>query len=902
MRSLPLILAAALTATAVAVPASAAGGPTVRGSADVLERPDHATATLRDPWDYSEQTDIPTDLDFITLGVSEAEIEDGTVRFVADPERRNGSDSRDYSYATLMMMAAPFNSLEAGDQDGALVDAWDGLRYPIDADRFRQVTMRIRSSQLVDTTRFSWHTCHAFSASCQGGKQFRLREGWQTITLDLGPNQVLGYEQPWDGDVLNLRLEVSPDTTVEIELDWLRVHEPIAEPVLVDVPGGGPLYWDLDRSADGIGTRGDRSSGQLEVDGEVGRFPVESFPPGTYHLWTPDGGYGDEIVVRPRPRPFIDDPDLAGGVDYATERLGNPWDFEDTADVRRVCNATDVAWLGDTTNVLGEQVSGVLALTNGRFNCSSPPANRPNITNDPYLELPLASGGLDPIHYHRVTIDTWFDRPFDLADDSGGGAHGRFIWRTPNSSGDVRSGDYYADGREMVVFTNRTRYSYDMTDERWGKTTEAKDDRWGDGAPITQLRYDPNEDTSARRSFVDELRIAADDAASPTFDITFHDDIAPSGSTYRLGLDGDRSGYDGELLADGAALTPGPNVVRFDATDRLPQQYWVWLEVTTPQGDSTRVYADAPLQVDPRIAGRDRIATSVALSEQTFDSAPAAVVAQSREFPDALAAVQLADALDGPLLLTEPGDLDGRVAAELRRLGVERIHVAGGPVAVSADVERELAAVAPVTRHGGGTRYDTATLLAGAARDALGLGSPDEVVVALGSNFPDALAAGPYVTQSQVPLVLVAGDGVPEATARAIAELDPDTVTVVGGPVAIPDEVAEALAEGRELRRIAGGTRFATASLLRDEAVSAGADARTVLVATGRAFPDALGAGAALAATGGVLVLTEGDHVPSETQAALGPSKGQLRSFRVLGGPNAISHAVVRHLRALTDL
>ncbi len=100
---------------------------------------------------------------------------------------------------------------------------------------------------------------------------------------------------------------------------------------------------------------------------------------------------------------------------------------------------------------------------------------------------------------------------------------------------------------------------------------------------------------------------------------------------------------------------------------------------------------------------------------------------------------------------------------------------------------------------------------------------------------------------------------------------------------------------------MAGSDRFETAVVLLDEAVAAGADPTQILVATGRAFPDALGAGAALAADGVVMLLTEGDAVPAATARRLADING-VTSFRVLGGPSAVSHAVVRHLRELVGL
>jgi putative cell wall-binding protein len=68
-------------------------------------------------------------------------------------------------------------------------------------------------------------------------------------------------------------------------------------------------------------------------------------------------------------------------------------------------------------------------------------------------------------------------------------------------------------------------------------------------------------------------------------------------------------------------------------------------------------------------------------------------------------------------------------------------------------------------------------------------------MIATGTGFADALAAGPASAQLAAPLLLVAPDALPQVVAEELTRLAPCTVTVVGGRNAVSDEVAEAAAE-----------------------------------------------------------------------------------------------------------
>ena len=93
--------------------------------------------------------------------------------------------------------------------------------------------------------------------------------------------------------------------------------------------------------------------------------------------------------------------------------------------------------------------------------------------------------------------------------------------------------------------------------------------------------------------------------------------------------------------------------------------------------------------------------------------------------------------------------------------------------------------------------------------------------------------------------------------------------------------------------RRAGADRFATAAALSSGAAKGG----VVYVATGEAFPDALAAGPAAAARGTAVLLVSRTAVPAITRTRLnelGP-----RQIYVLGGPAAVSDAVVAELNEL---
>lgn len=289
-----------------------------------------------------------------------------------------------------------------------------------------------------------------------------------------------------------------------------------------------------------------------------------------------------------------------------------------------------------------------------------------------------------------------------------------------------------------------------------------------------------------------------------------------------------------------------------------------------------------------RIAGPDRYTTAVRASRAAFASAESVVLASGQAYPDALAASGLAGALDAPLLLTPSRAAHPAVAAEIARLGAHEVIVAGGERAVSEAVVAGLRASGlSVRRIAGADRYATAALVAAETVATRG-SAPDDVLVASGEGYADAVSAAPLAYAGGIPVLLATAGGLPPATAAALESLDASRAIIVGGIRAVSPEAEVAVgSRADDVLRIAGSDRYATSAALAAWAYDSGlADPALACVCSGTAFPDALAAGTVAGSARGVTLLTNGRALSPVLRPLLetyGPS------VRVLGGESVVS-------------
>ncbi|MBW3578768.1 MAG: cell wall-binding repeat-containing protein [Actinobacteria bacterium] len=297
-----------------------------------------------------------------------------------------------------------------------------------------------------------------------------------------------------------------------------------------------------------------------------------------------------------------------------------------------------------------------------------------------------------------------------------------------------------------------------------------------------------------------------------------------------------------------------------------------------------------------RHAGADRIATAIAVSQAAFPRADTVVLARAGDFPDALSGAPLAASLAAPVLLTAQSALVDEIAGEIRRLNPHTIVLLGGTAALSPAVEDRARQLAPtVARIGGANRWETAALI---AKQTSG-GTTDVAYLAAGDNFPDAVSVSGLAAMQHRPILLTGPHDVPDATMRAVADLKVNTVIPVGGPAAIGEAALDELrAAGVAVAgRLAGANRFETSHAVGQASIAAGGSPDHVWIATGGAFPDALSAGPAVAATGGILALSPTDSmdIDGTTRDAAGLLETlgcRIRSVSLVGGPAALTDNV----------
>lgn len=187
-----------------------------------------------------------------------------------------------------------------------------------------------------------------------------------------------------------------------------------------------------------------------------------------------------------------------------------------------------------------------------------------------------------------------------------------------------------------------------------------------------------------------------------------------------------------------------------------------------------------------RVSGANRIQTSVAVSETTFEAnrGGVAYISTGLDFPDALAGAAAAGSARsaegvGPVLLINPGALAPAVRTELIRLQPDKIIVLGGPGVVTNNVVTALNQYTSgeVIRLAGPDRISTAVEI---SKHSWPNGA-EVAYIATGTNFPDALSAAPVAGMNNGPLLLVPSSGLPQIVADELARLGVKHAVILGG-------------------------------------------------------------------------------------------------------------------------
>ncbi|WLR42652.1 cell wall-binding repeat-containing protein [Bacillus carboniphilus] len=200
-----------------------------------------------------------------------------------------------------------------------------------------------------------------------------------------------------------------------------------------------------------------------------------------------------------------------------------------------------------------------------------------------------------------------------------------------------------------------------------------------------------------------------------------------------------------------------------------------------------------------------------------------------------------------------------------------------------------------VYRFSGQDRYETAV------DTAQNLNYGYHAFLASGEKFPDALAGSPLqsLTDSPDPLLLVKKDSIPQSVENSFNHFNTESVTILGGPSAISEEVETYLENelNLEVNRIFGQNRYETAAAIAEElrenfpyGLYAHAPSDKAFVVSGEDFPDALSAGSV--SFDSPILLTKKNELPEATREQL----KHYNEVYVVGGPAVISDEVVNSI------
>ena len=295
-----------------------------------------------------------------------------------------------------------------------------------------------------------------------------------------------------------------------------------------------------------------------------------------------------------------------------------------------------------------------------------------------------------------------------------------------------------------------------------------------------------------------------------------------------------------------------------------------------------------------RLGGSTRIETASLIAESGWDSCKNALLANAYSFPDALAGVPLAGALDAPVLLTGNGKtLEKEVSDQLSRLGVRSVYILGGNAAVSDGIAGQVEKLGcTVTRLAGSDRFGTAAAIAEKLISVSG--TPERVFFSSSANYPDALAAGPAAASGKSPIVYIRPDGTLDRSTsdlvRTVTGRADTEAVILGGESAVGPSAENSLTDAgfSKVRRLSGSDRYGTCLSI-NRAFPQENNSKTLVAATGASFPDALAGGALAARIGAPVVL-----IPPTADSSIAGFIDSLypSAVDVLGGENALPRVV----------
>ena len=295
-----------------------------------------------------------------------------------------------------------------------------------------------------------------------------------------------------------------------------------------------------------------------------------------------------------------------------------------------------------------------------------------------------------------------------------------------------------------------------------------------------------------------------------------------------------------------------------------------------------------------RVYGPTRYETSLEVAERYMKNnflteLDSVIIATGDDFPDALSGSSLSIMNEAPVILISNkvqksrDDATAFIKENLAEGG--NVFIIGGESVVSKEYADSLTGLGyEVTRYAGNSRFDTNLQILDA------VGESDYLLVCSGLNYADAATA----SATALPVLLV-GKKLEASQLEYLKSAGKKEIYVIGGPGAVADDIADALAEydsDGTVQRVAGKDRALTAKAVAEEFFDLKPYISTVVFAYGGNFPDCI-SGGLLAYTLDAPILYGGSHQTYTDAAAPYVQNNVVKTAYILGGPTLISDEFV---------
>jgi putative cell wall-binding protein len=209
--------------------------------------------------------------------------------------------------------------------------------------------------------------------------------------------------------------------------------------------------------------------------------------------------------------------------------------------------------------------------------------------------------------------------------------------------------------------------------------------------------------------------------------------------------------------------------------------------------DKVRTSLAANFKKVERYSGGNRYDTALIVAQEIDKlngfKAKHVFVATGSSYPDALAISPYAAMKGYPILYASIADANNAITYGYLASDMD-VAILGGASTVTTDFENTIKTkVKSVSRISGGNRYETALSIAMTyQKDFLS----NDIVLATGTNFPDALSGGAFGGKKGLPLLLVNNNtSLPIAIETFIRTRNPSKIYLLGGGSSVSEDIVK---------------------------------------------------------------------------------------------------------------